>query len=496
MSRVTPESRLGHYLDGHLELTGILGVGAYGVVYTAVDIHTFIPYAIKALSKIGLEPAQRTFQHREILLHRKAHRHPNIVSLVEILHAPDCIYVVMEYCAEGDLFAAITDHGHYVGDDELVKSVFCQLLDAVEFCHSQGIYHRDLKPENVLVADNGKRLKLSDFGLATTEPWSSDFGCGSTFYMSPECGQSSGSVLSTAYASAPNDVWSLGVILINLTCGRNPWKRASLADETYRAFLLDPNFLHTILPISPELEPLLRHIFHPDPQLRITVPQLRAAIKCCTRLTVYEEAVSATPTPVMDASEWAKMPPTPRTPSGDSMDEDYAYPIKDLPQRQASPAVVCPPTPESPLWRARAVGQPAGSILASPLIPSIARFPPNVPYPPESFRQQLQSHHSVAINTYPSPDQNQSCSLPSSSFTTPLHPPPKCPLPHLPPSSPLPQAPVTPISVPRLRRKRARESISSIAQIQDCNPQQAQTHNADDSERTSRVLHQNRVPVY
>ena len=180
-----PEERIGQVLAGRLQLTGILGVGAYGVVYTAVDLQTQVPYAVKALNKVGLEPRQRRFQQREIQLHYQASRHPNVVSLAKIMDSPDCTFVVIEYCPEGDLFSNITEKGNYVGNDRLAKRAFLQILDAVEYCHSIGIYHRDLKPENVLVTDNGLSVKLADFGLATTDWITSDFGCGSTFYMSP-----------------------------------------------------------------------------------------------------------------------------------------------------------------------------------------------------------------------------------------------------------------------------------------------------------------------
>lgn len=172
-------------LAGRLELVSVLGVGAYGVVYRAVDILTNIPYAVKALPKSGLDARQRRFQRREIALHHRASQHPNVVSLLRILDSPDCTFVVIEFCPEGDLFSNITEHGHFVGDDQLVKHTFLQILDAVQYCHSVGIYHRDLKPENILVTNNGSTVKLADFGLATTDAITSDFGCGSTFYMSP-----------------------------------------------------------------------------------------------------------------------------------------------------------------------------------------------------------------------------------------------------------------------------------------------------------------------
>ncbi|GAB1203332.1 hypothetical protein APSETT445_001967 [Aspergillus pseudonomiae] len=88
------------------------------------------------------------------------------------------------------------------------------------------------------------------------------------------------------YESAPNDVWSLGVILVNLTCGRNPWKRASPEDSTFRAYLKDPHFLKSILPLTDEMICILSRIFECDPRKRITIPELRTMILECPQFTI------------------------------------------------------------------------------------------------------------------------------------------------------------------------------------------------------------------
>lgn len=109
------------------------------------------------------------------------------------------------------------------------------------------------------------------------------------------------------YASAPNDVWSLGVILVNLTCGRNPWKKASSEDTTFRAFLKDANFLQSILPLSSDLNLILRRVFECDPQKRISLQELRDLIIACPRLTMppYTEYP---PSPAQSAYDYVDSP--------------------------------------------------------------------------------------------------------------------------------------------------------------------------------------------
>lgn len=174
----------GQYLDnGRYKLASIIGVGGYGVVYRAIDrcatapSSTSTPYvAVKVLGRTGLDDRQRHFQRREIALHQLASPHRSVASVHKVIENDKYTFVIMDYCPGGDLFSMITDKQRYVGDNKLVQSVFLQIIDAVAYCHSLGIYHRDLKPENILCSADGTQVFLADFGLATTEKHSRDYG--------------------------------------------------------------------------------------------------------------------------------------------------------------------------------------------------------------------------------------------------------------------------------------------------------------------------------
>lgn len=81
---------------------------------------------------------------------------------------------------------------------------------------------------------------------------------------------------------------------MNLTCGRNPWKRASIEDSTFKAYLKNPKFLSSILPLSPEFDSILRRIFECDPRRRISIPELRNLILRCSRFTTRAALAPAT----------------------------------------------------------------------------------------------------------------------------------------------------------------------------------------------------------
>lgn len=358
------EHKIGPVLDGRIKLAGVIGSGAYGVVYCAVNIETGVRLAVKALPKqlpnynaswSSAEPSPTTprqrplkrrrgssgeavestdevcisvrsvplkdmierydrmlkQQHcksslltlsasklnpgelacREIALHAKVHTHPFIVSIHEVLESSDMLYMVLEHFERGDLFRAITESKLFVHQDAQIRVIFTQLLDAVAYCHSKGVYHCDLKPENILISTDGKSIRLADFGLATSQSFSIDFGYGSSFYMSPERLIKTPTEISTehlrsgwpkVFSTSSSDVWALGVILLNLCCGRNPWKKASLGDDpSFRAFIRDARFLEKIMPITSQLNEVLRKAFDLSSTRRLTVTQFRNLLANC-----------------------------------------------------------------------------------------------------------------------------------------------------------------------------------------------------------------------
>ena len=187
---------VGRTLDaGRLELVEVIGEGAYGVVYLAVERQGDAPssgtpshpkqYAVKVLQKAADWTVMGQCQSREIVAHKIASSHPNVLTLHGVFEDKTALYFVLDYCSGGDLYSAIVEKHVFARNDALIKNVFVQILDAVQSCHDQGIYHRDLKPDNIFLSADGTQVYLGDFGLATDEALSRSFRCGSSFYWSP-----------------------------------------------------------------------------------------------------------------------------------------------------------------------------------------------------------------------------------------------------------------------------------------------------------------------
>jgi 5'-AMP-activated protein kinase catalytic alpha subunit len=218
----------GSVLMKKYELGRLLGQGTFAKVYHARNLVTGVNVAIKVVDKEKVLKVGMVDQiKREISVMRLV-RHPNVVELYEVMATKTKIFIVMEYAKGGELFNKIAKGKLKV---DVARRYFQQLISAVDFCHSRGVYHRDLKPENLLLDENDN-LKVSDFGLSTLSESKCQDGllhttCGTPAYVAPEVINRKG------YEGCKADIWSCGVILFVLLAGYLPFHDQNLM-EMYR----------------------------------------------------------------------------------------------------------------------------------------------------------------------------------------------------------------------------------------------------------------------
>ncbi|AQK57170.1 Putative CBL-interacting protein kinase family protein isoform 1 [Zea mays] len=158
MSTTKVKRRVGKY-----ELGRTIGEGTFAKVRFARDTVTGEAVAIKILDKEKVLRHKMVEQIKREISTMKLIKHPNVVRIYEVMGSKTKIYIVLEFATGGELFDTIVNHGRMREDE--ARRYFQQLINAVDYCHSRGVYHRDLKPENLLLDSYGN-LKVSDFGLS------------------------------------------------------------------------------------------------------------------------------------------------------------------------------------------------------------------------------------------------------------------------------------------------------------------------------------------
>jgi serine/threonine protein kinase len=164
-SRSTPSgsSSGGRTRVGKYELGRTLGEGTFAKVKFARNVENGDNVAIKVIDKEKVLKNKMIAQIKREISTMKLIKHPNVIRMFEVMASKTKIYFVLEFVTGGELFDKISSNGRLKEDE--ARKYFQQLINAVDYCHSRGVYHRDLKPENLLLDANGA-LKVSDFGLS------------------------------------------------------------------------------------------------------------------------------------------------------------------------------------------------------------------------------------------------------------------------------------------------------------------------------------------
>ncbi|KAL8108184.1 CBL-interacting protein kinase 5-like [Apium graveolens] len=257
----------GTVLMNKYELGKMLGQGTFAKVYHARHLSTGQSIALKIIDKDRVLKAGLIDQiKREISIMRLV-KHPNVVQLHEVMATKTKIYLALEHVKGGELFNKVAK-GRL--KEASARKYFHQLIAAVDFCHSRGVYHRDLKPENLLLDEFGN-LKVSDFGLSAFHESKRQDGllhttCGTPAYVAPEV------LLKKGYDGEKADIWSCGVILYVLLTGYLPFHDSNLMvmyRKISRADYKCPRWF------SSDVKRLLSKLLDPNPATRMTIDKLR-----------------------------------------------------------------------------------------------------------------------------------------------------------------------------------------------------------------------------
>lgn len=196
--------------------SGLLGAGGYGTVYLAKDrMH---PGRIVAVKKAMMMDGDMREDFQQEVGIMKELDHPNICTVYESYDHGRHVYLVMEYCAGGDLFEYILKHNGLPEGE--VMTILRQVASALKHAHDKGIAHRDLKPENVCFADTEDiHVKVIDWGLGFYfKRAHMKTSVGTSAYAAPEVQRP----VRGPYTSAC-DIWSLGAMACVMLTGEPPF---------------------------------------------------------------------------------------------------------------------------------------------------------------------------------------------------------------------------------------------------------------------------------
>jgi protein-serine/threonine kinase len=260
----------------------------------------------------------------------KSLNHPNIVKTTRLCIDHGRLNHVMEYCSEGDLFNLMQKN--YLMKEDREKDRLClfkQLIQGINYLHSNGIAHRDIKLENLLITKDSK-LKITDFGTADVfsgiHPGTREAGgqcgknmgeirlcapgiCGSEPYIAPEV-----LAMKKSYDPRASDIWSSAIVMIYLIFGTSLWAKADENNVYYKVLVNEWDKWNTKLASSedvipdmdypnvsifgklvnpPALRRVLLHMLNPHPARRLRIDEVInncwvKNIECC-QLESYKD---------------------------------------------------------------------------------------------------------------------------------------------------------------------------------------------------------------
>ena len=212
-------------MQNKYEVLGVVGEGAYGIVYKCRDKETKEFVAIKKFKETEDEIVKKTMRRELKML--QLLKHENVVEFKDAFKKKGNLFLVFEY-VERNLLEVLQESPNGL-EPSLIKTFIYQLCKAIKYLHDQNVIHRDIKPENLLITNNHK-LKLCDFGFArkismTSTETLTDY-VATRWYRSPEL------LITNGYYGPEVDYWAIGCIMGELADGEPLFPGENETDRT------------------------------------------------------------------------------------------------------------------------------------------------------------------------------------------------------------------------------------------------------------------------
>jgi len=243
------------------KLGGVLGVGGFGTVHSAVRLSDGLDVAVKEIMKDNVTAVGKNNLPLEVLLLQQVADVPGVIRLLDYFETKDSFYLVMEIFNGCDLFDFISEQGPL--KEKVARELFGQVVDTLITCQERGVLHGDIKDENILMDLNTGKVKLIDFGSGSwVQPGLFTEYQGTRVYAPPEW------ISQRRFSAEGLTVWSLGILLYDMICGDIPY-------ETDEQILSRSLVWYDQLGLSQEVKNLVVSCLKHDMSTRITLQEIK-----------------------------------------------------------------------------------------------------------------------------------------------------------------------------------------------------------------------------
>lgn len=240
-----------------------IGVGGMATVYRALDKELNERVALKMFRVVVADPVRLRRFRREMKINRRL-RHPNVVETYEYGTWGGARFITMELLHGMELWEHLRQNRLDIG--ERIR-LLMQICDGLGYAHDEGIVHRDIKPSNLFVCDEGRKVKVMDFGIAkaidSSEISITGVRVGTPRYMSPEQIQGSGTIGPAA------DLYSFGAVMYESMTGRAPFEDQELLPLLLNHLSEEPVPPSKVNPaLPPEIDEICMRLLAKNPRER------------------------------------------------------------------------------------------------------------------------------------------------------------------------------------------------------------------------------------